>query len=538
LKQIGKTTNLQEYILSKYRGEITTVFLLPVSVVLKWFLAIKNLIIVLFNSTPKKHQQRIENIQNQLEKWRKEGMSQKLCTNRSPWKSMSELVPRYKQRYNRIDVDMHSILEIDVKRQVVKVEPMVNMGQITAALNPKGWTLAIVPELDDLTVGGLIMGFGVESSSHQHGLFQYICKSFDIVTPDGESRHCSEDENQDLFYSIPWSHGTLGFLVAAELKIIPAKKFVELTYQPTYTREELLEKFENASRQKSEFLFVEALTFSRDEAVLMVGKLADKPINIKNINRIGRWHKPWFYSHVQTYLKKGRGTEYIPLRHYYHRHTRSYFWEMKDIIPFGNKNWFRWLLGWTMPPHIQLLKRLQTETIQQLREKRHVVQDMIIPINYLAKSLDYFDKNYDMHPLWLCPLNIYENKFGKGFVKPFSSKNGTDDELFVDIGAYGTPTIPGFDGNSTLKKLEQFVIDHSGYQALYARTLMSEDQFRQMFDHELYDKLREQIPFVKKAFDDVYTKVAKGRLSPHDLKRNQADHEVDEEIEEELTYSN
>jgi len=27
------------------------------------------------------------------------------------------------------------------------------MGQLTATLNPLGWTLPIVPELDDLTVG-------------------------------------------------------------------------------------------------------------------------------------------------------------------------------------------------------------------------------------------------------------------------------------------------------------------------------------------------------------------------------------------------
>jgi len=43
-----------------------------------------------------------------------------------------------------------------------RVEPMCTMGQITAALIPRGWTLAVVPELDDLTVGGLINGFGIE----------------------------------------------------------------------------------------------------------------------------------------------------------------------------------------------------------------------------------------------------------------------------------------------------------------------------------------------------------------------------------------
>lgn len=30
---------------------------------------------------------------------------------------------------------------------------MVTMGQLTATLNPMGWTLPIIPEMDDLTVG-------------------------------------------------------------------------------------------------------------------------------------------------------------------------------------------------------------------------------------------------------------------------------------------------------------------------------------------------------------------------------------------------
>lgn len=77
------------------------------------------------------------------------------------------------------------------------------MLQITATLIPEGWTLAVTPELDDLTVGGLIAGFGVESSSHKFGLFQYICLSFEIVMADGSLVKCSKDENPELFYSIP-----------------------------------------------------------------------------------------------------------------------------------------------------------------------------------------------------------------------------------------------------------------------------------------------------------------------------------------------
>jgi delta24-sterol reductase len=78
--------------------------------------------------------------------------------------------------------------------------------------------------LDDLTIGGLVSGTGIETSSHKYGLFQHICRSFEVVLPDGSVVSCSRTQNSDLFYAIPWSHGTLGFVVAVELDIIPCKK--------------------------------------------------------------------------------------------------------------------------------------------------------------------------------------------------------------------------------------------------------------------------------------------------------------------------
>src|SRR5690606_714023 len=108
--------------------------------------------------------------------------------------------------------------------------------------------LPVVPELDDLTVGGLSMGFGIETSSHKYGLFQHICVAFEVVMPDGSLVRATKDENPDLFYGLPWSHGTLGFLVAAELKIVPAKKFVHLKYIPIRNKKEALVQYPTVSK--------------------------------------------------------------------------------------------------------------------------------------------------------------------------------------------------------------------------------------------------------------------------------------------------
>ena len=73
-------------------------------------------------------------------------------------------------------------------------------------------------------LGGLVMGTGIETSSHKHGLFQHICVAFELVLSDGSLITCSKDENSDLFYAVPWSYGTLGFLTAVKIKIIPAHR--------------------------------------------------------------------------------------------------------------------------------------------------------------------------------------------------------------------------------------------------------------------------------------------------------------------------
>jgi delta24-sterol reductase len=52
--------------------------------------------------------------------------------------------------------NLYSVLAYTYKLttfQTVRVEPLVTMGQLTATLDPLGWTIPIVPELDDLTVG-------------------------------------------------------------------------------------------------------------------------------------------------------------------------------------------------------------------------------------------------------------------------------------------------------------------------------------------------------------------------------------------------
>lgn len=355
----------------------------------------------------KKHQkEHDENVKKVVKRLKERNPSKDglVCTARKPWIAVGMRNVDYK-RARHFEVDLSAfgnILDIDKDRMIAKVEPLVNMGQITRATCPMNLALAVVAELDDLTVGGLINGYGIEGSSHIYGLFSDTVVAYEIVLADGQVVRATKDnEYKDLFYAIPWSQGTLGLLVSAEIRLIPIKEYMKLTYKPVVGNlREIAQAYSDsfAPRDRDQDNpakvpdFVEGMIYTSTEAVFMTGRYASKEEAKEKgnvINSVGWWFKPWFYQHAATALKKGEFTEYIPTREYYHRHTRSLYWEGKLILPFGDQFWFRFLFGWMMPPKVSLLKATQGEAIRNFYHENHVIQDMLVPLYKVGDALEW-----------------------------------------------------------------------------------------------------------------------------------------------------
>ncbi|XP_071850419.1 delta(24)-sterol reductase-like [Apostichopus japonicus] len=487
-----------EHMMKHYRWIFVCLGLLPISLVYSAVLYLRNLLVFKLKSAPQRHQWRVDGVSQQIKDWIKSGSQKKLCTARPGWQTTSLRVGLYKKTHRNININMVDILDVDTDGRIVRCEPLVTMGQITALLSPMGWSLPVLPELDDLTVGGMVMGVGIESSSHKHGLFQHICEAFEVVLGNGDVVKCSKEENADLFHSIPWSYGTLCFLVSVDIRIVPIQSYVRLEYRPTKTRQQTVQVFKEQTCKEDGNDFVEGLMFGENEAVVMTGTLTED-VEADKINKIGNFYKPWFYKHVEGIMKTGYCVEYIPLRDYYHRHSRSIFWEMQDIIPFGNHPIFRYLFGWLLPIKISLLKLTQTKTLRELYKKRHIVQDMLVPLDDFEDALKCFHQEIKMYPLWICPFKLPANP---GMVHPHSNQ----EELYVDIGAYGNPGTADFHYSDTVRRIEKFVRDRHGFQMLYADCFMTREEFRVMFDHSLYDKVRKDLQ-CEDAFPEVYDKI-------------------------------
>jgi len=73
---------------------------------------------------------------------------------------------------------------VDEEAMTVVCEPLVNMGHLTRVLLPKGLALKVQIEMEDITIGGLSMGLGMETNSHRFGLLQECVRAYDVVLAD------------------------------------------------------------------------------------------------------------------------------------------------------------------------------------------------------------------------------------------------------------------------------------------------------------------------------------------------------------------
>lgn len=481
-------------------------------------------------ASEKKHKLKVLDVQKQIRE-RDPASDGPICTARPTFWSVSNRAPQYKRK-SRYEVNLSAladIVNIDLVKMEIKMEPYVNMGQITSTLLPLGVCVAIVPEYDDLTVGGLTCGYGIEGSSHKYGLFYDECIEMEVILASGEVVTATrENEHADLFHAVPWSYGALGMLVSVTMKLIPIKPYMKVTYYPVCgTIDEMCAAWDHflVPTDKPWAEYVEGLIYSSTKGVIMTADYVDESEAKKKgntINSMGYWFKPWFHKHVlHNVLEKSTDgspvVEYVPTRDYYHRHTRSLYWEADLLLPMGNNVLFRYLLGWLMPPRVSFLKLASTEAMHQYYATRFIAQDILVPLRKTAECMKLMHDEFEIYPLWLCPHRVFKTDRGtmldteKEYYTKYPGPGETKDaQMYTDLGIWYTPghILRGekFNSEEALNTLENWLIQNHGYQTLYAVTEMTEGDFWKMFDKTLYQKCREQYGAIGN-FMDVYYKV-------------------------------
>mmetsp|Transcript_24497 Transcript_24497/g.61626 ORF Transcript_24497/g.61626 Transcript_24497/m.61626 type:complete len:629 (+) Transcript_24497:78-1964(+) len=481
-----------------------------------------------------KHEGSVHNISRQIKLWDLNGRKNKIRTARPNWAAMSVKLHSNKGEAHKIEVGhLKEILEIDTKNLTVKAEPGVTMGELTDVLLPLNLALQTHVEMEAITLGGLAMGFGIETNSYKFGLFQESVVEYELVDSKGEVHHVTHESDPELFYALPWSHGTLGMLVGLKVKLVRTKPFIRMLYEATHSPDQLQTRLsELAAMDPSRAPdFLEATLYTKNDAVIQAGwyaDLRDIPKN-KEIAYVNSFYKPFFFRHVETFLDAKRPeTEYIPLKHFLHRFTRSIFWELEDMIPFSNHPVYRCLWGWWGPPEVSLLKLFQGPVIRKESVAAHVVQESIMPLRRLSEGIEKFDCWFGVYPLLVFPTRVYNRGELSGALRPRPAEcrdsipaapcagyphkihDAESSGLWVDLGAYGPPREVKkgrvWDAKKQVRAMEHWTREVGGFQALYTDIFCTPKELGQMFDFSLLNKVRARLECLD-AFPEVYEKV-------------------------------
>ena len=384
------------------------------------------------------------------------------------------------------------VLGIDPSKKTAIVESNVPMDVLVRETLRYDLMPPVVPEFPGITVGGAIQGGAGESSSFKWGGVNSCANWCDIILADGTLTRASRMNHADLFWGMAGSYGTLGVITATEIQLIPAKKYVAVTYIPVTSFAEAADAVSKATADGYDF--VDGILFSRDSGVIVAGKLADTATG--TVCRYRRPHDPWFYLHAEKRAAAGAvTTEYIPLMDYLFRYDRGAFWMGKyafDMfgVAFNRRN--RLLLNGLLNTR-RMYQALQGSGAAQ----QFIIQDVAVPAHNTHDFLQYVDRQFGIYPLWLCPLQTDVHS-------PLHANYlGTKDIL--NVGVWGPFEGSHADFIGANKDLERTVHDLGGRKWLYAHTYYDERDFWNIYDKDWYDKLR--LKYKATTLPTVYDKV-------------------------------
>lgn len=135
---VNQIDTFLEYAVINYRWVFVCAFLLPLSVLYEVYFYFRNWVVFRLHTAPGKHDEKVREVQRQVRQWNADGKPGKMCTARPGWLMMSFRVPRYKQTFRNVKVNMVDILEIDTGKKNSSRRTTGNHGSINSHLNWHG----------------------------------------------------------------------------------------------------------------------------------------------------------------------------------------------------------------------------------------------------------------------------------------------------------------------------------------------------------------------------------------------------------------
>jgi len=416
---------------------------------------------------------------------------------------LSHLSRKREQKSKKIDMhNLTSVIDVDIESGIAHVEGMASFYDIVEETLKYGFIPKIIPELGGITIGGAISGLAVESTSFRFGLLHRVITEMEVITGDGKLYICKPDnEYHDLFYGMPNSYGTLGYILSAKIELIPAQPYVYLQFKKYDNLDTYFQAIKSFCAEKEKYNFIDGAIFSKDMMVIVLGQFTD------SVERCSDYQtENIYYKAIQE-----KNEDYLTISDYIWRWDRHLFWGTNGT--FLENRIFRRLFGQYILRSDRMLtiKHMAERFKEKLYGERSVPkreklgQDIGVPIDNCKDFVEWFNENIGILPLFICPYEAPNKEI------QFSLLGKTDLDLSCNIGFYSykeTEYDPqeGYYNRMIEKKGSEF----NFFKSLYSSSFYPKSEFEELYYFETtYPDLKEKYdPHGR--FPDLYEKCVLG----------------------------
>ena len=384
--------------------------------------------------------------------------------------------PRERSR-RRLDLSAFNRV-ISVDAGILDVEGLATFESVVDRTLPQGLAPLVTPELKHITVGGAIVGIGIESDCFRHGFVHDGLVEADVLLGDGRVVRCSGTENADLFRALPNSYGTLGYILRAKMRLMPAAPYVHLHTTRMSDVDQFLEAM-RAATERPDVDFVEGLFYTPTRLLLTVSRFVNhaEPADILRRNI--------FYKLIEEQPDVDLAT-----KDYLFRYDPDWFWNVPQT---GVYNAFRRFAPASMR-NSGFYKRYVETKNRWLRRlglwrddgEEPLIQDWEVPWEHAAEITRFALENVDLdgRPWIVTPIRTPATPT----LYPVRANT-----LYYNLGCYCQVKRPPGKGKYYYTRiLDRKCFELGGVKMLYSSTFLSQPEFDRIYNGAAYARLKQK----------------------------------------------
>ena len=374
--------------------------------------------------------------------------------------------------------DFNHVLASDTQARVLDVEGLATFEAIVDATLPAGLVPLVTPELKDITIGGAIVGIGIESSSFRHGFVHDGLLEAEVLLPDGRVVSCTPDnEHSDLHAALPNSYGTIGYILRAMMRIMPAAPFVHLATTPCRDIDHFIETMQ-AGAARADTDFIEGLAYTERRLFVTVARFTNEAPRTDDILR-----KNVFYKLIER-----ERDVYLTTRDYLFRYDPEWFWNLPETPLY---QFFRRIAPASMR-HSGFYKRytrfknrlLSALPWQSADPDEPLIQDWEVPWEKAAELMRFAMREADLSGKpWIATP-----------IRPLHAATlypVTPGRLYFNLGCYcQVRKPPGKRDYHYTRVIDRKCFDLGGIKMLYSSTFLDEEEFNRRYGGADYAGLK------------------------------------------------